>query len=154
MDMGDVIIMLFAGLLPAILLVLYVRYRDRQQPEPWSKIIKGVFYGILSIVVTIIINQIWSPLPYILGIGWLYDIPIVRGIFTSFYNAAIPEETAKLFMLWLLLRKNQEFNQNIDGIVYAVCIAMGFAGLENIMYIFNADEEPWQAIAITRCDVY
>jgi len=151
MDMGDVIIMLFAGLLPAILLVLYVRYRDRQQPEPWSKIIKGVFYGILSIVVTIIINQIWSPFPYIMGLGWLYDIPIVRGIFTSFYNAAIPEETAKLFMLWLLLRKNQEFNQNIDGIVYAVCVAMGFAGLENVMYIFNAEEDPWQAIAITRC---
>ncbi|MBO4892383.1 MAG: PrsW family intramembrane metalloprotease, partial [Prevotella sp.] len=145
MDMGDVIIMLLAGLLPVVLLVLYVRYRDGQQPEPWSKIIKGVFYGIFSILVTIIITQIWNPLPYILGIGWLYDIPIVRGIFTSFYNAAIPEETAKLFLLWLLLRKNQEFNQNIDGIVYAVCIAMGFAGLENIMYIFNAEEEPWQA---------
>ena len=150
MEMGDVSIMLLSGLLPAILLVLYVRYRDKQQPEPWSKIIKGVFYGLLSIVVTILISQIWSPLPYILGLGWLYDVPIVRGIFTSFYNAAIPEETAKLFMLWLLLRNNKEFNQNIDGIVYAVCVSMGFAGLENVMYIFNDGEESWQAIAIVR----
>ena len=149
--MGDVSIMLLSGLLPAILLVLYVRYRDKQQPEPWSKIIKGVFYGILSVVVTMLITQIWDPLPFIVGLGWLYEVPIVRSIFTSFYNAAIPEETAKLIMLWLLLRKNVEFNQNIDGIVYAVCIAMGFAGLENVMYIFNTEEEPWQAIAITRC---
>lgn len=148
--MEDVNIMLLSGLLPAILLVLYIRYRDKQQPEPWAKIIKGVFYGILSIVVSILISQIWSPLPYIMGFGWIYEVPIVRGIFTSFYNAAIPEETAKLFMLWLLLRNNKEFNQNIDGIVYAVCIAMGFAGLENVMYIFNAEEEPWQAIAIVR----
>jgi RsiW-degrading membrane proteinase PrsW (M82 family) len=148
--MEDVSIMLLSGLLPAILLVLYVRYRDKQQPEPWSKIIKGVFYGLLSILVTVLITQIWNPLPFVLGLGWLYEVPIVRGIFTSFYNAAIPEETAKLFMLWLLLRNNKEFNQNIDGIVYAVCVSMGFAGLENVMYIFNDGEEPWQAIAIVR----
>ena len=148
--MEDVNIMLLSGLLPAILLLLYIRYRDKQQPEPRAKIIKGIIYGILSIVVSLLISQIWSPLPYFIGFGWIYEIPMVRGIFTSFYNAAIPEETAKLFMLWLLLRKNKEFNQNIDGIVYAVCIAMGFAGLENVMYIFNAEEEPWQAIAIVR----
>ena len=150
MDMGDIIIMMLSGLVPAVLLVFYVRYRDRQQPEPWSKIAKGVFFGILSIFVVMLISQIWNPLPFIMGIGWLYEIPIIRGIFTSFYNAAIPEETAKLFMLWLLLRNNKEFNQNIDGIVYAVCIAMGFAGLENLMYIFNEEEEPWHAIAIVR----
>lgn len=149
--MGSVIIMLLAGLLPAILLVLYIRYRDKQQPEPWGKIVKGVIYGVLSIFFTILISQIWEPLPFIFGLGWLYDIPIVRGIVISFYNAAIPEETAKLFMLWLLLRKNKEFNQNIDGIVYAVCIAMGFAGLENVVYIFNEGDASWQAVAITRC---
>lgn len=150
MDLGDLIIMMLSGLLPAILLVLYVRYRDRQQPEPWGKIVKGILFGILSIFVSMLISQIWNPLPFIMGIGWLYEVPIVRGILTSFYNAAIPEETAKLFMLWLLLRNNKEFNQNIDGIVYAVCIAMGFAGLENLMYIFGEEEEPWQAIAIVR----
>ena len=150
MDMGDLITMMLSGLVPAILLVLYVRYRDRQQPEPWGKIVKGVFFGIISIFVSMLISQIWNPLPFIMGIGWLYEVPIVRGIFTSFYNAAIPEETAKLFMLWLLLRKNKEFNQNIDGIVYAVCLAMGFAGLENLMYIFSEEEAPWQAIAIVR----
>ena len=90
--MGDVSIMLLSGILPAILLVLYVRYRDKQQPEPWSKIIKGVFYGILSVVVTMLITQIWDHLPFIIGLGWLYEVPIVRSIFTSFYNAAIPEE--------------------------------------------------------------
>ena len=150
MDMGDIIIMLLAGLLPAILLILYVRYRDKLHPEPWSKIAKGVFYGVLSIIVSSLISLIWEPLPYLMGFGWLYNTPIVRGIFTSFYNAAIPEETAKLFMLWLLLRKNKEFNQNIDGIVYAVCIAMGFAGFENIMYIFKEEEGPWQTVAILR----
>lgn len=146
----DVIVMLLAGLLPAILLVLYVRHRDKLQPEPWPKILKGVLYGVLSIIVSSFISLVWEPLPYHMGLGWMYEVPVIRGILTSFYNAAIPEETAKLFMLWLLLRKNEEFNQNIDGIVYAVCVAMGFAGLENIMYIFFEEENPWQDVAIMR----
>ena len=149
MDMGNVGIMLLSGLLPAVLLVLFVRYRDKQHPEPWGKITKGVFYGVLSIVVTLIVSLVWIPLPQTLGFGWLYQVPVVRGIFTSFYNAAIPEESSKLLMLWLLLRNNKEFDQNIDGIVYAVCVAMGFAGLENIMYIFRG-EEVWPVVAITR----
>lgn len=142
--------MLLASLLPAVVLVTYARYRDKNQPEPWSIMIKGVVWGILSIIVSYLISQFWNPIPYLIGYGWVYEIPVIRGIFIAFYNAAIPEETAKLFMLWLLLRKNQDFNENIDGIVYSICIAMGFAGVENIMYIFG-EEESWQAVAITRC---
>ena len=70
MDIGDIILMMLSGLVPAVLLVLYVRYRDRQQPEPWGKIVKGVFFGILSIFVSMLISQIWNPLPFIMGIGW------------------------------------------------------------------------------------
>ena len=142
--------MLLASLLPAILLIIYVRYRDRMQPEPWYRIIVGIIYGLLSVLLSLIILMIWSPLIYLMGFDWLYNIPIARSIVTAFYNAAIPEETAKLIMLWLLLRKNRDFNQNVDGIVYAVCIAMGFAGFENILYIFG-EEESWQSVALIRC---
>lgn len=55
----------------------------------------------------------------------------------SFFGAAILEESAKLFMLWLLLRKNKYFGERVDGIVYAVCVSLGFAALENVMYLFD-----------------
>ena len=150
MELGHIIILLILGLVPAVFFVLFVRYKDRHQPEPWGKIFKGILFGVLSIVISVVISLLWEPLPYLIGVGWIYEIPIVRGIVTAFYNAAIPEETAKLFVLWLLLRKNKDFDQNIDGIVYAVCIAMGFAGVENLMYLFN-NVESWQTVAATRC---
>lgn len=56
---------------------------------------------------------------------------IKKAITDSLLFAAIPEELAKLFMLWLLLRKNPFFDEHFDGIVYAVCIGLGFAALEN-----------------------
>ena len=49
----------------------------------------------------------------------------------------MPEEAAKLLMLWLLLRKNPFFDEHLDGIVYASCVGLGFAGLENIIYLIS-----------------
>ena len=70
-------------------------------------------------------------------------------ICSAFFGAAIPEELAKFFMLWLLLRKNVHFDEKMDGIVYAVCVSLGFAAIENIMYLFtNADS--YLSVGIAR----
>ena len=55
----------------------------------------------------------------------------------SFFGAAIPEEAAKLFILWLVVRNNKFFDEKMDGIVYAVCVSMGFAAFENVLYLFR-----------------
>jgi RsiW-degrading membrane proteinase PrsW (M82 family) len=47
------------------------------------------------------------------------------------------------------LRNNPYFDEHFDGIVYAVCVGMGFAGLENIMYVFqNMDD--WMSVSVAR----
>ena len=69
----------------------------------------------------------------------------------AFLQAAIPEESAKLFMLWLLLRKNPFFDEHIDGIVYAVCTGLGFAMVENIIYLLQGVADgSWVSIGISR----
>ena len=67
----------------------------------------------------------------------------------AFFGAAIPEETAKLFCLWLFLRKNPYFDERMDGIVYAVCVGMGFAAFENVEYLFAAGTD-WVTTGIGR----
>jgi RsiW-degrading membrane proteinase PrsW (M82 family) len=66
----------------------------------------------------------------------------------AFVVAALPEETFKLFALWMVLRKNPYFDEHFDGIVYAVCVGLGFASMENIMYVFG--DEDWFSTAIVR----
>lgn len=74
----------------------------------------------------------------------------ISGAFTdAFIMAAIPEELAKFVMLWLLLRNNPYFDEHFDGIVYAVCIGMGFAGFENVLYLFD-NYESWISVGIAR----
>ena len=52
-------------------------------------------------------------------------------------------------MLWLLLRQNQYFDEKMDGIVYAVCVSLGFAAVENVMYLFS-DVESFISVGISR----
>ena len=66
----------------------------------------------------------------------------------AFFVAALPEESFKLLALWLLLRKNPYFDEHFDGIVYAVCVGLGFAAIENVLYVFN--NEDWIIVSISR----
>ena len=67
----------------------------------------------------------------------------------AFFVAALPEEGFKLLALWLILRKNPFFDEHFDGIVYAVCVGLGFAAIENIAYVVS-EEENWLGVAIAR----
>ncbi|MBO4801799.1 MAG: PrsW family intramembrane metalloprotease [Bacteroidaceae bacterium] len=138
-------IILAAALLPPAILAAIILWRDKEQPEPASWLIKGFFFGVFSAVGSVTIS-----LP-ILALGLAPDsyTNALEATWHSFMVAAIPEELAKLFFLWLLLRKNPYFDEHLDGVVYAVCVGLGFAAFENIQYLFSAGEM-WVPTAIAR----
>jgi RsiW-degrading membrane proteinase PrsW (M82 family) len=70
-------------------------------------------------------------------------------VMTAFFAAAVPEEVVKFFVLWLLLRRSRYFDERMDGIVYAVFVSLGFAALENFMYLFG-EEESVLSVGISR----
>ncbi len=52
---------------------------------------------------------------------------------------ALIEEFSKFIFVRWVLYPNKHFNEPFDGIVYAVSVSLGFAGLENILYVMNSD---------------
>ena len=141
----NTIIILLTALLPVAILVYYIYHKDKKSPEPTGQLVKAFLFGFLSVPVSFCMS-----IP--LGIIGLYPVEatsILGSISTAFFGAAIPEEIAKFFMLWLLLRKNCYFDEKMDGIVYAVCISLGFAALENIMYLFS-NAESYLSVGIAR----
>ena len=136
---------LFAALLPIFILTYYIYHRDKNSPEPTGQLVKAFFYGILSIPLSFCMS---IPLGLI-GVYPTEATSILGSVSAAFFGAAIPEEIAKFIMLWLLLRKNPYFDEKMDGIVYAVCVSLGFAALENIMYLFS-NEETYLSVGIAR----
>ena len=140
----NVILILTAAVLPAILLWLYIWKQD-PQPEPTSWLVKAVLWGIgICIPVALLEMGIEAVL---FGVGG-QPSSIIGTTTLAFLVAALPEEAFKLLALWMVLRKNPYFDEHFDGLVYAVCVGLGFAAIENVFYVFS--EEEWMAVAITR----
>lgn len=137
-------IMLAAAILPAAILWLYIWKKD-SQPEPISWLIKAVLLGV-GICIPVVILEIGIEM--LLSAAGIVPTNLIGTTMQAFVVAAIPEETFKLLALWLILRRNPHFDEHFDGIVYAVCIGLGFAAIENVFYILG--EEEWMSVAISR----
>lgn len=139
------ITILVCAILPAFLLVFYIYLRDRHQREPLGQVVRAVFWGVGSAFIALLAEETVSSL------GLLVPSPStwIGAVWNAFVGAAIPEEAAKLFVLWRLLRRNPYFDERFDGIVYACCVGMGFAGTENIIYLFS-NLDTWESVAVSR----
>ena len=139
------ILMLAAAIIPAVLLWLYIWWKDPKK-EPTRLLVKALVYGagivfVAGGVEVAIKSALFGP-----GgeATTLFGTTV-----TAFFVAAIPEECLKLLALWLVLRRNPYFDEHFDGIVYAVSIGLGFAAMENLAYVAGGGDN-WVALAVSR----
>ena len=132
------------ALLPVFILGWWIYRKDSLRPEPLRMLYKAFFYGVLSTGISLLISTLMG------SVGlFVYDLGTFKGaVSTALLAAAVPEEIAKLTMLWLFLRKNPYYDEYFDGIVYAACVGLGFAGAENILYLLQSED--WMVTGIMR----
>jgi RsiW-degrading membrane proteinase PrsW (M82 family) len=123
--------LLMISVLPVIILLGYIYLKDKNEREPFGLLLRAFLRGMLVAVLILL----WSSLESILGFR-LTAFADNSALLKSFFQAAIPEEGLKFLFLYWLIWNNKEFNEHFDGIVYAVFVSMGFACLENILYVF------------------
>ena len=122
------------AVIPAVLLVVYFYRKDRLKPEPKELITKTFFLGVLSIVPAIILElmlQLWF--------SALASYPYVFAFIRAFIVAALVEELLKFTVVRFYVYKKEAFDEVMDGIVYTVVAGLGFACLENIMYVMKTN---------------
>ena len=129
---------ILVALLPALILFAYTWWADRYRKEPPAQLAKGFLYGVLSAFAAILVGFVfeWTGIDIDPG----PDHSVLMHMRHAFWGAAIPEETVKLLALWYLVKNNPYFDERLDGIVYAVCVGLGFASLENVFYLLMEDE--------------
>jgi len=119
-------LLLLLAISPGLFWLWYFYSRDRYEPEPLSWIVLIYFFGI---AVTI-------PVALVQGTISLF----VPGVFVAVLVAPVFEETAKYLVVRRTVYETREFNEPVDGIVYAAAAGLGFATLENVLYVFSALE--------------
>lgn len=123
---------LFAiALAPGAAIALYIYLKDKHEREPLYLLLTCFLYGIFSTFITLLIS--WPVNALII----LKEDDVVHEFFTAVFKVALVEEFSKFIFVRFVLFPNKNFNEPFDGIVYAVMVGMGFATLENILYVFE-----------------
>ena len=72
------------------------------------------------------------------GINYLYgDTFKMYNACKYFIGVALVEEGLKWAVLLLVTKNNKNLNSLFDGLIYAIFVSLGFAALENVMYVFR-----------------
>ena len=112
--------LLVLAIAPAIFIAWYLYRKDRYEPEPLH-LLAGVFFlGALSVIPAA-----------------LLELPFDSTIFTSAVIAPLVEECLKFSVVFFVMYRNPEFDEPMDGIVYAAAAGLGFATIENIFYVLD-----------------
>lgn len=116
-----------ASVMPALAVAGYIWYRDPTRREPFVLLAVTFVLSMLFASFAAIVNSTFVPAFEALG---------VLGLTVFFFLVVGPIEE---FVKWLAIRvyayKSDAFRTVIDGVVYGAVAGVGFAAIENLIYI-------------------
>lgn len=135
MDYSSLTISIIVAIIPSIILCYYVYENDIIEREPMKMLFMLFFLGVLITVPASFMERA------IISSTNLTESGMLNCFILSFLVVALIEEGYKFLILYLGTWRNKNFNHKYDAIVYAVFISLGFATLENILYIIKHGTE-------------
>ena len=127
--------MLFLAIIPSIILFLVIWKGDRIEKEPPKLLWKLFLFGVLTTISATILET--------LGEDYIFasmdQTSILYLLIDNFLIVAMAEEAGKYFVMKKVTWKHPAFNYTFDAVVYAAAVSLGFATLENILYIMDED---------------
>lgn len=130
---------------PVLFWAAYHYHKDRALPEPIGNLVAAFVLGVLAAGVSKAMYMGLGPLGLRFDAGTLAETSTL-GLFAYSMLAIGPiEEIAKLLPFLLVILRFKEFDEPLDGIIYASFIGLGYAAVENWQYL--AYLTPFEAAA-------
>ncbi|GAB1429320.1 PrsW family glutamic-type intramembrane protease [Ignavibacteria bacterium] len=126
------IALLAIAIAPGIAIAIYIWWRDKYEREPPITVAISSILGMFAIVPAIMLELTGEKI-----FGKMNGANLFSAGFHAFFIVGFSEEVCKLAALMIYAYRSREFNERIDGIVYAVMVSMGFATLENVFYAID-----------------
>lgn len=123
--------LLLLALAPIVVILIYIYVKDKYEKEPIGVLVKNFFLGaVVSIIITVVLGFAANIIFPITD-----EKSILQQFVKAFFVVALVEEFSKYIIVKYYAQKKTDFNEPFDGIVYAVVVSMGFAALENVLYV-------------------
>jgi RsiW-degrading membrane proteinase PrsW (M82 family) len=125
----------FLALLPTIFFAILIWWLDRHEKEPFPLLMVAFLWGAVPAIVLAIALSLAVGVP----LSGLITSEGLLKIAEASIVAPIVEEAVKgLILVFLFLAFRREFDNVLDGIVYGAMVGLGFAFVENVLYLVGA----------------
>lgn len=124
------LVLLALAIAPGLAISIFIYTKDKFEKEPHRFLLIAFILGMMAIAPAIVLEQTGAM--FLLAGDSTFMVFIHAFIIVGF-----TEEFCKFFVLRFYAYRKLEFNEPFDGITYSVMVAMGFATLENIFYVFQ-----------------
>ena len=130
--MSNTLLLLAAATLPSMAIAYWIYHQDYHEKEPAKMLLWAFLCGCASTIPAIFFQSYF--------IDWENPQSLYATSLFAFLGVALTEELSKFILFRRFVYPQKDFNEPIDGIVYGVMVGLGFATLENVMYVFNAEQ--------------
>lgn len=123
--------LLALALAPVGALFTYFYVRDKYEKEPRLLLLKVFVLGMLSVIPAVVLGLLSQ---------WALSLLVpfeafVFSVLENFVVIALVEEGVKFVAFAWPTYRHPAFNEPYDGMMYAITAALGFAAVENILYV-------------------
>ena len=122
------------AIIPVVVILTYIYLKDRNK-EPWSLLIKLFVLGVASCFLVLFVSELLFKIFPFMDKDTAY-MTFFETMAYSFIGVALVEEFCKWLMTFVGAYNHKAYDEVYDGIVYSVYVSLGFACLENILYVF------------------
>ena len=131
--MINLLFVAISSFVPVIAYWIYINGVDSEKPEPLPILLLTVALGALAAITVIITGK-----PLFLG-GFSSELThgFVNSLQIGFLELAIPAELTKWLFIVVFLYLNRYYDEYIDGVVYSVCLSLGFAAVLGSWFIYD-----------------
>lgn len=140
------IILFLTTIVPPLLFLCITYWLDGKEKEPKGLILLLFALGGMSTL----------PIAIAEGIGMAFNFfpadSVIYAFVDNFFNIAVCEELGKFLCMFSITWNCKHFNHKYDAIVYAVAVSIGFATIENILYVleYQSLDGSGMSVAISR----
>ncbi len=116
------------GILPAMVWLYFLLKEDSRCPEPRHMIIIALLAGMIAVPLVLPFER--------LAIATLPNIDPSPGLYVIIAWATI-EEVAKYVLAAMLVLWRRWVNESVDFVIYMITVALGFAAIENMLFLIQ-----------------
>ena len=128
-------ILFILSALPVVLLATFIYMKDKNK-EPSKLLLKLFLGGFLSVIITLVLSLMLEIFVPIFRLD-IEKLNLIELVFYTFINVALVEEFAKWIITYNFSYNDNNLDEVYDMIVYSVFVALGFAFVENVLYVFE-----------------